>query len=65
MLTAQNSSFHPRKKGPGRRNWRTESETKDILADMRKLKRLPFFAFPGAKLLRKAVKRTVGKAVLK
>ena len=65
MITAKSTSFHPRKKGPGRRNWRTESEAKDILADMRNLKRLPFFAFPGAKLARRAAEKTVGKAVLK
>ena len=54
-------NFHPTKKGPGRRNYKTRSELLAIRADIiLNRTRLPFYGFSGAKLLVKAAQKKLG-----
>lgn len=54
MLT----SFNPRKKGPGRRNWRNKTETNLLLE---KILKGEIVAAPGAKLAKKALQQKLTK----
>lgn len=66
-MKTSNLNYHPTKSGPGRRAWRTSAEALAIVNEIkaRNNSRLPGDFQPGAKLLQKAAKKAIGKAVLK